>query len=105
MLRNISQFAVAIAILSLPTSIWAGGPPLLCLPVDGVTSKKLNEWTEILNAKLADVVLERSIPPQGVKVVRHADQWYLTFDMGQDVRLSDVKSALAESVFSIPGDS
>lgn len=104
MFRNVSRWVVAVVLLSLPSAVLAGGPPLICLPVDGVTSENAEKCSEVLSSKLASLVWKHSSQPHGVTVVRHADQWYLTFYMGQDVHLAEVKAAMDGTAFSVPLD-
>ncbi|MSR60654.1 MAG: hypothetical protein EXS05_23945 [Planctomycetaceae bacterium] len=100
MIRNVSHCVVAAAFLLLPVRLMAGGPPFLCLPVDGVTSENVQACTELLNSKLA----ARPGRLDDVKLIQRTNQWYLAFYMKNDVRLSDVKAALEASEFSIPRD-
>jgi hypothetical protein len=104
MLRNISLAVIAAAFLWLPARLMAGGPPFLCLPVDGVTSRNVQACTELLNSRLEKKIWSDSSRSQGVKIVQRTGQWYLAFYMGSDVRLSDVQTALKASEFSIPQD-
>lgn len=102
MLRNLSQSMFAVLILSLPSALLAGGPPMLCLPIDGVTSENAEACTELLISKLQTKVWKHSNRPQAVTLVRRHDQWYLTFYMDDEVRLSEVQAALKGSSFSVP---
>jgi hypothetical protein len=103
MLRSISFLTVAAVLLLFPTRLLAGGPPWLCLPIDGVTAGNAKACADFLTAELKD----KSAGPgwdRGVQIHQHANQWYLTFYMGKDVALSDVEAALKGSSYSIPRD-
>jgi len=104
MLRSVSLAVVAAAFLVLPARLMAGGPPFLCLPVDGVTSRNVQACTELLNSKLEKRIWSHPGRSQGVKLMERTSQWYLAFYMDSDVRLSDVQAALKASEFSIPQD-
>lgn len=107
MLRKLTNVALGIvaAWALLPAAAaWAGGPPFLCLPVEGVTSANVERCTELLNARLAGKFFEHGNLPRGVKLSERSGQWYLAFYMGSDVRLSDVTSALEGSGASVPLD-
>ena len=102
MLRRIPFLAVAAALLLFPSSLLAGGPPWLCLPIDGVTKDNAGDCAELLTTKLKSKLNPHIAQPRGIEMRQHADQWYLTFYMGDDVRLSDVEAALRGSDFSMP---
>ena len=104
MIRNLSHIVVAAVVLLLPAQLVAGGPPFLCLPVDGVNSENVAACTKLLNSKLEEKFWTHSGRPHGVKLTERANQWYLAFYMGGDVRLSEVQAALEGSEFSIPRD-
>jgi hypothetical protein len=104
MFRCISHWVLAAAFLLLPAGLMAGGPPFVCLPVDGVTSQNVQVCSKLLNSKLEDKLWTRSSLPHGVKLIERTNQWYLAFYMDKDVRLSDVLAALQGSEFSIPQD-
>ena len=102
MVRSLSGCVVAAAFLWLPARLMAGGPPFLCLPVDGVTSENVQACTTLLNSKLENKFWPHTGRPHGVKLIERTNQWYLAFYMGKDVRLSDVEEALQASEFTIP---
>lgn len=104
MLRNFFHFVVAATLLLLPTGLRAGGPPFLCLPVDGLTSEDVPACTERLNAKLEKQLWAHPGRPTGVKFSQRASQWHLAFYMGSGVRLSEVQAALENSRITIPLD-
>jgi hypothetical protein len=96
---------IAVAVFLLPARLMAGGPPFLCLPLDGVTTENVPSCTELLNSKLEKKLIQpESDSRYGVKLLKRADQWHLAFYMNDDVRLSDVVDAVSESPFSIPQD-
>lgn len=105
MLRKLTSAAVGMvaALVFVPVGL-AGGPPYLCLPVDGVNALNVQKTTELLNSKLAGKFFEQAGWPRGVKISERSGQWYLAFYMGSDVRLSDVTSALESSGASVPLD-
>ena len=102
MLRQLSILAVISASLLLPSSLLAGGPPWLCLPIEGVTQDNAAACADLLTDKLQSKLNPHVREPRGIEMRKHADQWYLTFAMGDDVRLSDVEAALQRSGFSVP---
>src|SRR5262245_47964000 len=105
MLRTSFQCALAAAILLLlPASLLAGGPPYLCLPLEGVTAANAQTCTDLLDQRLASKFVDFAGWPRGVKVLERGGQWYAAFYMGSDVRLSDVTAALKGSQFSVPQD-
>jgi hypothetical protein len=103
MFRRTSQIAVAAAIALAPAQLLAGGPPFLSLPVDGVTVDNADACAKLLTAHLKEQVLSYA-ESKGVQMIQQEDQWYLTFPMGDDVRLSDVDAALKGSDFAIARD-
>ncbi|MGI8978758.1 MAG: hypothetical protein ACR2FY_06000 [Pirellulaceae bacterium] len=104
MVQSFSRWVVIAAFLLSPARLMAGGPPFLCLPVNGVTAENVQACTKLLNSKLETKFWPHSGRPHGVKLTERTKQWYLAFYMGSDVRLSDVQSALEGSEFSIPRD-
>lgn len=102
MLRPFALGSIVCLFLVVPASVMAGGPPLLCLPVDGVTAGKAGPAAELLTARLEQFVWPHAEPK--VQLQQHANQWYLTFPMGENVRLADVETALRGSGFAIPRD-
>ena len=101
MLRYLT-LALAVLLL-LPATLLAGGPPWLCLPLDGVTADNAQSCGEKLTAALEDK-LWKDGGEQAVQIRAHGDQWYLAFPMGTDVALADVEGALKGSRFTIPRD-
>ena len=102
MVQYFSRCVMAAAFLLLPARLMAGGPPFLCLPVDGVTAENVQACTRLLNSKLENKLWPHSSRLHGVKLMERTNQWYLAFYMDKDVRLSDVQAALQASEFSIP---
>jgi hypothetical protein len=92
-------FAVLL-VLSLPAAVFAGGPPWLCLPIDGVTEKTAPACAELLSTKLQDK-LWKDGGELSVKVVAYEGQWYATFSMGTEVTLGEVEAALKGSKLSV----
>jgi hypothetical protein len=88
-------------VLLLPAAAFAGGPPWLCLPIDGVNAENAQEAADLLASKLADKIWQSSDEQQPVKIRQHEQQWYLTFYMGNDIKLSDVRIALLGSKFDV----
>jgi hypothetical protein len=104
MLRKSLPLAIATLFVLSPARLMAGGPPWLCLPIDGITLDNVGECTDMLTKKLEDRIWPYAGQQPGLQIVSHANQWYLTFYMGKDVALGDVEKALAGSRFSIPRD-
>jgi hypothetical protein len=99
MLRSSHLIAIVTLLLSFPALLLAGGPPWLCLPIDGVTAENAPACARLIEGKLKD-----GISPNypGVKLLQHDKQWYATFCLGKPVDLSDVDAALNGSGFSVP---
>lgn len=91
-------FAVLL-VLSLPAAVFAGGPPWLCLPMDGVTEKTAPACAELLTTKLQHKLWKNG--DRAVKVVPYEGEWYATFSMGTDVTLGEVEAALQGSKLSV----
>jgi hypothetical protein len=104
MFRSFSWFAIAALSLLAPARLIAGGPPWLCLPVDGVTADNAKECADLLGAKLKHKMPPHSGWDRGVELRKHADQYYMSFYMGEDVGLREVEATLKGSRFSIPCD-
>src|SRR5688572_30395535 len=104
MLRQLSLWTVLCLFLLVPAQALAGGPPWLCLPVEGVTPGNAAAGAELLTRKLGPWLSPHVRGERDVQLRRHGDQWRLTFYMGKDVRLSDVETALRGSGYSVPRD-
>jgi hypothetical protein len=97
MARNLSIPAVVGALFLTGAQLMAGGPPRLCLPVDGVNSGNAEACTRRLTGALGDKV-------DRLELRQNEAQWYALFRLARDVRLSEVEAALAGSPFSVPRD-
>jgi hypothetical protein len=104
MSRNLSSSLIAAVLLLAPANLFAGGRPILILPVDGVNSTNAQACVDLLNARLKDKFWEHGNDPQTVRIVERKHQSFVAFDMGGDVTLGDVQAALEGSKFSIPQD-
>lgn len=102
MLRKLSMVVVAAMLGLIPGQLLAGGPPRLCLPIDGVTAENADECAARLADALKDKLWSHPGPPSGVQIHRDEKQCYLTCYLEQPVALSDVEAALNGSEFSIP---
>ena len=91
-------FAVLL-VLPLPAAAFAGGPPWLCLPIDGVTEKTAPACAELLTKNLHDKLWKDG--DLAVRVVPYEGQWYATFSMGTEVTLGEVEEALKGSKLSV----
>ena len=96
-LLSVGLLVVFTAGMLWPTAAMAGGPPLLCLPLEGVSARTAPACAKLLTDKLGDKVVEHPNWPREVKVLERGGQWYLAFYMSGDVRLADVTSALKGS--------
>src|SRR5262245_33548379 len=90
---------VTAALVLLPMACVAGGPPWLCLPVDGVTAENSPACAERLKAKLEDKQPDYQ-DFRGFQLKPAGGQWYLMFHFDKDVALSDIDAALKGSPFS-----
>jgi hypothetical protein len=99
---------VAIVAVSLffPAKVFAGGPPWLVLPIDGVTAENSKACAELLTSKLQDKLWpDAGARERGVRIQEHGRQSYITFYMGEDVGLREIEQALEGSAFKVPRDS
>ncbi len=99
MSRTLSVCVVAVASLLSPACLMAGGPPYLCLPVEGVDAQNTPACVAQLSAKLQPLVLASSL-----KFVEYAGQCYLTFHLKHDARLNEVQTALEGTGLSLQRD-
>jgi hypothetical protein len=104
MLRQITFVAIAGIVAVLPSQVIGGGPPWLCLPINGVTSENQQECTDLILENLASKLWPSSKQFGGPEIHQDGSQSYLTFYMKKDVSLSDIDAALKGSEFSIPRD-
>jgi hypothetical protein len=104
MFRQLSFFAVLTAIWLASGQARAGGPPMLCLPIDGVTAENVDECTKLLTAKLESKLFPKAEGFRSIVIRQIGDQWYLTFYFADDVALSEIETALEGGSFTIPRD-
>jgi hypothetical protein len=104
MFRQRIVFALVAALFLASGQARAGGPPMLCLPIDGVTAENADECTKLLAAKLGKMVFPGNEDFRQIEIRQFGKQWYLTFYFVEDVALIDLESALEGSNFSIPRD-
>jgi hypothetical protein len=104
MFQKLSLTAALALSLLLPSRILAGGPPWLCLPVDGVTHESATACTALIEARLKDKLWTHPEVRSGAEIHYDGNQAYLTFYMKDDVSLGDIEAALKGSEFSIPRD-
>jgi hypothetical protein len=104
MFRQRSVFAMVAALLLASGQAFAGGPPMLCLPIDGVSAENADECTRLLAARLGNKVFPGNEDFRPMELRQIGKQWYLRFYFEEDVALSDLESALEGSSFSIPRD-
>jgi hypothetical protein len=78
----------------------AGGPPLLCLPIDGVSADSRKDLAELLETKLFPVSGNYS----HVEIRDNNGQAFALLYMREDIALSEMEAALKGSGFSIPRD-
>jgi hypothetical protein len=103
MFRMLSGTAVAAVFLMIPAQLMAGGPPRLCLPIDGVTADNATMCAKRLADTLGDKLWPHS-RPRGVEMRQNEKQWYAMFTPMQAVKLSEIDAALKGSAFSVPRD-
>ena len=97
MSRKLSLSAVAVLLL-LPAPLLAGGLPLLCVPVDGVTADNADAFAK----RLADALGKRA---EKCEMRENDKQWYAMFRFNcEHVTLNELDAALKDSPFSIPRD-
>jgi hypothetical protein len=104
MYRKLSFVAITAALGLAAGQARAGGPPMLCLPIDGVSAENADECTKLVAAKLENKVFPGNKDFRPIEIRQFGKQWYLTFYFVEDVALSDVEAALQGSSFSIPRD-
>jgi hypothetical protein len=99
MCARFSFSLAASAVLMFQSTVLGGGPPRLCLPVDGVTAATASQCAERIAQALGDRL-------EGKVVVRENDkQWYVLFHYdARRVTLAELDQALNGSAFSIPRD-
>jgi hypothetical protein len=102
LLRIAGPAVVVMLFLILPAQLIAGGPPWLCLPLEGVAAENAGACGELLTSKLGDKVWHYPGSERGVRVLEYEGQWYAAFYIGEHVGLHDVESGLMGSEFSVP---
>jgi hypothetical protein len=103
MCRKLSLLAAAALFLALPSRLHAGGPPWLCLPIDGLTADNSKATNDLLTAKLKDKLYSPDVF-RGVAILQHAKQPYATIFIKEDIGLRDIEAALKGSGVSVPRD-
>ncbi len=99
---------VAVALCLTTVELMAGGPPRLCLPVDGVTLENAADCAKLLKVKLGDqIVSSRNF--SGVQVMPKSEQSYIVLYLdlrkrGDSLSLADIDAAFSGSKFSVPRD-
>jgi hypothetical protein len=102
MFRQILFCATTAICLFSSATLLAGGPPWLCLPVDGVTSENAQACGDLIGKALHDKVWSHPDRQSRIDLQEHKNQWYVTLYMQEDVGLHEVESALDGSEFSVP---
>jgi len=98
MFRTFSTAAGAFVLLLIPVHLLAGGPPRLCLPIDGATAENAQACAKRVADALGKEVMSASLR-------QNDGQWYLMFNFNRDrVRLADIDAALQGSPCSVPRD-
>ncbi len=103
MIRLLSATAIAAVFLMIPTQLLAGGPPRLCLPIDGVTADNAEMCATRLVDRLGGKLWQHA-RPRGVEIRQNEKQWYAMFTPREAMKLSEIDAALKGSRFSIPRD-
>lgn len=104
MFQTLSKAVFALAIVLVPAQLLAGGPAWLCVPIDGLTPANQERCTSLLGDALEGSLFTFDNGQPAIKIERHEDQWYATFHLKNDVRLSEMERAFKGSPFSIPRD-
>lgn len=103
MYRTKSTFlAASILALIARQPLLAGGPPWLCIPIDGVTSANSTAATEKIAAALGGKFYTEPAQFSGIKLLKNGEQSYLTLFMKQNVALGEIDAAVKNGPFSIP---
>jgi hypothetical protein len=97
-----SLLAIVAVLLFSSKSAFAGGPPLLCLPIDGVTADSSDEATALLAERLDKKLFPGSGAYSDVEIREHNGQWYAMLYMREDIALNEIDAALKDTEFSIP---
>jgi len=98
MFRRFTIPALAIALLLVPAFAWAGGLPMLYLPVEGASAKTADACAKSVAAALGKEI-------DGVSLKQNSGQWYLMFYFNRDrVRLADIEAALKGNSVTVRHD-
>lgn len=103
MSRKLPFSAVAAACFLFTAQAMAGGPPMLCIPIDGVTPGNAELCAKRLDTALGARVWRYAGRPE-LQMQQSGEQWYAVLHLKQDVALSEIEAALKGSVFSVPRD-
>ena len=94
------QLAVCVAIACLllsPAIALAGGPPGLCLPIDGATAENAPQCAKLI------ATLGKDIERAAMK--NNDGQWFVIFHFNREnLRLTDIEKALKGSPFTVARD-
>lgn len=101
MFRIISHGLAAVFFLLATAPVMAGGPPVVFLPVDGVTAENAPACAKLVKAKLGEHFGSKSYD---FTLLERSGTWNIAFPFEKDVRLSDFTSALKSSPYSISTD-
>jgi hypothetical protein len=82
------------AFLLCPANLLAGGPPLLCLPIDGVTDANAPAFVK----RVTDALGDRAA---AVELRRNEGRWYALLTYRTEVSLGELDAALKDTSFSI----
>jgi hypothetical protein len=98
-MTRIRQFGLAaVLFLVAPAMLLAGGPPWVCLPIEGVNEANAKACAKQLASHLGDRV-------DDVMMRQSEQQWYAVVVLDERrLALSDVQAALAGSGFRVPTD-
>ena len=98
MFRQLTICAAIAWLLLAPAIALAGGPPRLCIPIDGATTANAHSCGKLVTAALGKGVMN-------VDMRQNDGQWYLLLNFNRDkVRLNEIDAALKGSPFSVPRD-
>ncbi len=98
MFRRCTIPVFATLLLVLPLAAWAGGPPMMCLPVAGATAENADACAQRVAAALGKQIDRASLR-------QNDGQWFLTFHFNRgNVRLAEIDAALKGSPVSIRRD-
>lgn len=104
MFRNLSISAVVAVVVLIPAQLIAGGPPRLCLPIDGVSADNAQACAKRLTNALGDKLWTHSGRASGIEIHHDKNQSYVTCYLAKPVALSEIEAALKGGNFVIPRD-